>query len=457
MSIFRKKSLVSILEENKSRAFKPTMKTLDLVLFGIAAIVGSGVMVLTGVASASAGPAVIFSFLLAGLACTIVALCYAEMASAVPSSGSTYTYMYVALGEIIAYMVAWILLGGYILTSAAVANGWSNYFNSLLTSLGIDLPSNLTTIPSEGGIGNIPAVIVILLLTIILTRGSSESKMLNNILAIIKIGIVLLFITVGFMHVNVENWTNNFAPSGASGVMIGATTVFFAYLGIDAISTAAEEVINPQKTLPKGILIIMLICTTMYILVCLVLTGVVPYDTLGKGNALVYVLNQVGQTKVASVISLGATLGLTAGVLSFIYASVRIAYTMARDGLLPKPLTNLNKNQVPNALTWIVGSMTAIFAGFLPLGQLSEIANVASMIAFMLVAYATLKFRKTHPEVKRGFKVPAMPLIPVLAILIFGILLVTTVTTTTWLITLAWLAIGMSIYFVYSIKNSKEK
>ncbi|MBF0746572.1 amino acid permease [Gemella sp. 19428wG2_WT2a] len=457
MSIFRKKSLVRILEENKNKVFKPTMKTLDLVLFGIAAIVGSGVMVLTGVASASAGPAVIFSFLLAGLACTIVALCYAEMASAVPSSGSTYTYMYVALGEIIAYVVAWVLLGGYILTAAAVSNGWSNYFNSFLSSIGISLPEKFTSIPSEGGIGNIPAVIVILLLTIILTRGTSESKALNNILAVIKIGIVLLFISVGSYYINIENWTNNFAPTGVGGVMLGATTVFFAYLGLDAISTAAEEVINPQKTLPKAILITMLVCTIMYILVCLVLTGVVPYDTLGKGNALVYVLNQVGQTKVASLISLGATLGLTAGVLSFIYAAVRIAFTMARDGLLPKTLAKVNKNQVPNSLTWLVGLLTAVFAGFLPLGQLSEIANVASMIAFMLVAYATLKFRKTHPEVNRGFKVPAMPLIPILAIIIFGILLTTSVTATTWMITLVWLLIGLSIYFTYSIKNSKEK
>lgn len=457
MKLFRKKSLSSIIAENEQKSFNPIMKTMDLVLFGIAAIVGSGVMVLTGVASASAGPAVIFSFLLAGLACTIVALCYAEMASAIPSSGSTYTYMYVVLGELIAYKIGWVLVGGYVLTAAAIANGWSKYFNSLLTGLGIDLGQKFTTIPQAGGIGNIPAILAILLLTVLLTRGNSESKVVNNILAFIKIFIVLLFIVVGAFYINVENWTKDFAPAGFSGVMVGATTVFFAYLGLDAISTSAEETINPEKTLPKAILITMAICTALYIAVCLVLTGAVPYNQLGTGNALVYVLNEVGQSKVAWLISLGATIGLMAGILSFMYAAVRIAFTMARDGLLPKSLAKVNSNQVPNTLTWLVGLLTAFFAGFLPLGQLSEIATVAAIIAFMLVAYVTIKFRKSCPDAKRSFKVPAMPLLPGLAIVIFIFLLVTSVTATTWIITISWMLIGLVVYFTYSIKNSKIK
>ncbi|MDO4814354.1 MAG: amino acid permease [Gemella sp.] len=457
MGLFRKKSLESVIAENGQKSFKPTMKTLDLVLFGIAAIVGSGVMVLTGVASASAGPAVIFSFLLAGLACTIVALCYAEMASAIPSSGSTYTYMYVVLGEFIAYKIGWVLLGGYILTAAAVANGWSKYFNSLLSGFGIDLGQKFTTIPQDGGIGNIPAIVATLLLTVLLTRGTSESKLVNNILAFIKIAIVLLFIVVGAFHIDITNWTNDFAPAGFSGVMVGATTVFFAYLGLDAISTSAEETINPEKTLPKAILITMFVCTALYIAVCLVLTGAVPYNQLGTGNALVYVLNTVGESKAAWLISLGASIGLMAGILSFMYAAVRIAFTMARDGLLPKSLAKVNSNQVPNTLTWVVGLLTAFFAGFLPLGQLSEIATVAAIIAFMLVAYATIKFRNSHPNAKRAFKVPAMPFIPGVAILIFVFLLVTSVTATTWMITIGWMVIGAIVYFVYSIKHSKVK
>ena len=438
------------------KTLKPTMRTMDLILLGVGSVIGSGILVLTGEASSKAGPSVIFSFLIAGLACGLTALCYAELSSAIPSSGSVYTYSYMTLGEIVAHSMGWLLGGSYIIAGAAIANGWSSYFKNLLEGFGVKIPRELTSLPSEGGYGNLFAISVVLLIMIVLFKGTSSSKFVNNFMVVIKIAVIVLFVLVGVFYVKPNNWTNNFAPQGLSGIMVGATTVFFAYLGFDTISTSAEETINPQKSLPRAIIITLLICTAFYIIVCLVLTGMVPYSQLGKGDALAYVLEAVGQDKIAGIISLGAVIGLLAGPLATMFASIRILFTMSRDGLLPKKLTELNKNGVPGSATIGVGILMALLTGFLPLGQLADLANLSWILAFTLVSYSTIVIRKQYPNAKRGFTMSGMPYLPIISILLFIVLLYG-IQLFTWIIFGCWILVGLVIYFSYSMKHSVEK
>lgn len=456
MQIFRKKTLEKVLGESGKKTLRPTLKTMDLILLGIGSVIGSGILVLTGEAASKSGPSVIFSFLIAGLACGLTALCYAELSSTIPSSGSVYTYSYITLGEVVAHCMGWLLAGSYIIAGAAIANGWSSYFKSLLEGFGIIIPKEYTTLPSEGGYGNVLAMTVVLLITIVLFKGTKSSKFVNNFMVAIKILVILLFVLVGIFYIAPTNWTDNFAPQGISGVMIGATMVFFAYLGFDTISTSAEETINPQKALPQAIIITLFLCTVFYIIVCLVITGMVPFTQLGKGDALAYVLGKVGQGKLAGVVSLGAVIGLLSGPLGTMFAAVRVLYTMSRDGLLPRQLSILNRSGIPGSTTIGVGLLMTILTGFLPLGQLADLANVSYIIAFALVSYSTFIIRRDYPNAKRGFTMPGMPYLPMISILLFIVLLYG-IQLSTWKIFGCWILVGLAIYFIYSKNHSKEK
>ena len=297
---------------------------------------------------------------------------------------------------------------------------------------------------------------VVLLIMIVLFKGTNSSKFVNNFMVAIKIIVILLFVFVGMFYVTPTNWTDNFAPQGISGIMIGATTVFFAYLGFDTISTSAEETINPQKALPRAIIITLFLCTVFYIIVCLVITGMVPFTQLGKGDALAYVLGEVGQGKLAGVVSLGAVIGLLSGPLGTMFAAVRVLYTMSRDGLLPKQLSVINRSGIPGLTTIGVGILMSLLTGFLPLGQLADLANVSYIIAFALVSYSTFAIRRDYPNVKRGFVMPGMPYLPILSILLFIVLLYG-IQLSTWIIFGCWILLGLIIYFSYSMNHSIEK
>lgn len=451
-SIFRKKDVASILESKNT--LQKTLGAFDVTLMSIGATIGTGVMVLTGlVASRDAGPAVVFSFIGSAIVCILVALCYAEFASSIPSSGSAYAYIYTSLGEIVAHLVGWSLIIGYTLSTATVAGGWAAYFNGLLKSIGIILPYKLTNIPSNGGLINLPAVLVVLLVTFLLSKGTKESKKINNLMVIIKLAIILLFLVVGIFHVNTQNW-HPFMPFGIKGVFAGAASVFFAFSGFDAVSTSAEEVKNPQKNLPRGIVSSLIACTLIYIVVCLVLTGLTSYTKLNVADAMSFALSSVNQGWAASIISVGAVIGIIAVMLAYSYGASRILFSVSRDGLLPKVFSKVNKKtNVPTLSTLVVGIAGALMTGLVDLKQLADLANIILIGTFMLVAVSVIVFRKSHPHIKRGFRVPLVPVLPMFAVLCC-LFLMYNLSLMTWVYFAAWLTLGTIIYFTYSRKHS---
>jgi basic amino acid/polyamine antiporter, APA family len=459
MSIFRKKSITAMLleSERKGLSLKKDLSAFDLTMLGIGAIVGTGIFVLTGVAASThAGPALIISFILSGLACVFAALCYAEFASSVPVSGSAYTYSYATFGELIAWVLGWDLILEYGVASSAVASGWSGYFQGLLGGFGIHLPKALTSAynPADGTFIDLPAILIILFITFLLTQGIKKSAKFNTIMVIIKIAVVLLFIAVGVWYVEPSNWTP-FMPFGFDGVTTGAATVFFAYIGFDAVSTAAEEVKNPKRDMPIGIIASLAVCTVLYIVVSAILTGIVPYTELNVKNPVAFALNYINQDWVAGFISLGAITGITTVLLVMMYGQTRLFFAISRDGLLPKVFSKVNKKtQTPMVNTWVIGLMVAIFAGVIPLGKLAELTNIGTLFAFIVVSLGVLVLRKTQPNLKRAFKVPFVPLIPILAILFCGYLALR-LPATTWTTFAIWIAIGLVVYFLYGRRNSK--
>jgi len=458
MDLFRKKSIQALIQEatHKEVTLKKELGAFDLSMLGIGAIIGTGIFVLTGVAAAEhAGPALIVSFILSGLACVFAALCYAEFASSVPVSGSAYTYSYATFGELIAWILGWDLILEYGLAASAVASGWSGYFQGLIAGLGIHFPKALTSAynPANGTFIDVPAIIIVFIVTLLLTQGVKKSARFNTIMVIIKLAVVLLFIAVGVWYVKPANWTP-FMPFGVSGVTTGAATVFFAYIGFDAVSSAAEEVKNPQKNMPIGIIASLLVCTVLYICVSAILTGIVPYQLLDVKNPVAFALTYIHQDWVAGLISLGAIAGITTVLLVMLYGQTRLFYAISRDGLLPKVFHKVDrKRQTPMVNSWITCLLVSIFAGLVPLGRLAELVNMGTLLAFMTVSVGILFLRKNKLAPKTGFKVPFVPYIPILAFLFCGYLALQ-LPVVSWISFGVWLVIGLFVYFGYGRKHS---
>ncbi|MEK4677615.1 MULTISPECIES: amino acid permease [Bacillus] len=459
MNVFRKKSISTLLAQSsiKEESLKKELGAFDLTMLGIGAIIGTGIFVLTGVVAAEhAGPALILSFLLSGLACVFAALCYAEFASTVPVSGSAYTYSYTTFGELIAWILGWDLILEYGLASSAVASGWSGYFQGLLNGFGIILPTSLTSAynPAVGTYVDLPAICIIFLMTFLLTIGVKKSARFNALMVTIKLLVIALFIGVGVFYVKPENWTP-FMPFGFSGVTTGAATVFFAYIGFDAVSTAAEEVKNPQRNMPIGIIASLTICTILYIVVSLILTGIVPYNQLDVKNPVAFALQYIQQDWIAGFISVGAIAGITTVLLVMLYGQTRLFYSISRDGLLPKVLSTIHpKTKTPVHNSWITATMVAIFAGFIPLNELAELTNIGTLFAFIIVSIGIIILRKKQPQLPRAFRVPLVPWVPILAVLFCGYLALQ-LPTITWIGFVIWLLIGLVVYFSYGYTNSK--
>ncbi len=454
-SIFSKKPINDLLGKDKSHeSLKRTIGPLNLIILGLGCIIGAGIFIVTGVASAEySGPGLILSFVVSAIACIFTALCYAEFASMIPLSGSVYTYTYVAMGEIWAWMIGWVLIYEYLISASAVAVGWSAYIMELLNSVGIYLPQIITAPPGAGLI-NLPALLIIFLLTSILIIGVKESTRFNAIIVSVNVAIIFLFILVGINYINPANY-HPFAPHGWTGILQGAAIVFFAYIGFDAVSTAAEETKNPQKTMPIGIIGSLIISSILYIAVAAVLNGMVPYTTLNTSSPVTFALKTVGVNWAATIVSFGALFGLTSVLLTSLFGQSRIFYSMSRDGLLPAKFSKIHKDfKSPVFSILIVGAVASLIAGFLPLNTIIELVNIGTLSAFIFLALSIIILRKQHPEIPRKFKCPMVPVIPILSI-VFCLFLITQLSSTTLVRFAASLAIGLAVYVVYGMKNSK--
>ncbi|MGZ9698667.1 amino acid permease [Bacillus safensis] len=459
-SLFRKKSISELIAATQGeKALKKELGSFDLTMLGIGAIIGTGIFVLTGTGAVTAGPGLVLSFVIAGLACLFAALSYAEFASTVPVSGSVYTFTYASMGEFLAFIIGWDLILEYMLAASAVSAGWSGYFVSFLNGIGIHIPVELTAAP--GGLKgqvtyfNLPAIIILMVITFLLYFGIKESKRVNNIMVIMKIAVILLFILVAVKYVKPENWTP-FVPFGTSGVLSAAALVFFAFIGFDAVASAAEETKNPSRNLPRGIITSLLICTLLYVVVSAIMTGIVPFMNFeGVSHPVSLVLQVAGQNWVAGIVDVGAILGMTTVMLVMLYGQTRVMFAMSRDGLVPKVLSKVHpKHKTPYINTLFFGTLSALMGGFIPLDELASLVNIGTLSAFILISVAVIVMRKTQPDLPRAFRCPAVPLIPILAILSCG-LLIYKLGAITFVRFLIWLAIGLIVYFLYSRKHSE--
>ncbi len=468
-----RKSVADIVASGEGEeTMSKTLGLSSITAMGIGAIIGAGIFVLTGTAAAQyAGPAIMLSFVLGGVACAFVGLCYSELAAMLPVAGSSYTYTYATLGEIFAWIIGWDLILEYAMGAATVAVGWSGYIVSLLKNVGIVIPPQFTNSPgmpvkfSDGSTGtaliNLPAVFIVAALTLMLIMGTKESARLNNIMVAVKLTVVLAFIALGAAFVKAGNWhplipanTGEFGHYGWSGILRGSSVVFFAFIGFDAVSTAAQEARNPQKDMPKGILGALFVCTLLYIAVAAVLTGLVPYAQLNVSDPIAKGVDVIGLTWFSILIKIGALTGLTTVILVLLYGQSRIFYTMSHDGLLPGMFSKIHPRlQTPYLSQALIGTLVAVVAAFVPIGILGEMVSIGTLLAFVLVCGAVIYLRRSDADVHRPFRVPGVPVVPLLGIG-FCLVLMAGLPLATWARLVVWLVIGLVIYFSYSRSHS---
>lgn len=498
--LFIRKTVEQMQADNEQSDLKKTLSATNLVLLGIGCVIGTGIFVLTGRAAAVfAGPGIIISFAITGTLCVFVALCYAELASVLPVSGSAYSYSYASMGELAAWIMGLLLVLEYGLASATVAVGWSGYLGSLLQDMGIHLPPALTAAPGveiirDGqvighGLINLPALLAIAAVTMLLVVGLSESVTVNNIIVAIKLTVIIAFIVIGFFYVDTQLLTplipeeipppppgterglwadiwralvdvmtaNNTSRYGIGGLIGGAATIFFAYLGFEAVSTAGTESRNPSRDMPIGILGTLIICTVLYMLTAAVLVGIVPYTELDDPAPIAKAVNQIGLPWFAILVKIGAIAGLSSVMLVLLYAQTRIFYTISRDGLLPAPLSVVHpKYRTPWINTLLVGAVVACAAGLLSLDALADLTNIGSLAAFSIVCITVIYLRITAPDLHRPFRAPLSPLVPLLgAGMCLFLLMSLMAQTTTRHFFVAYLVGGVALYFLYGIRHSK--
>lgn len=453
MNIFRKKSLDNMMDSAEKSHLSKNLKAIDIAALGIGAVVGMGIFVATGSGAHMAGPAIAVSFILAAIVAALCGLCYCELATMFPVSGSTYAYAYITFGEFIAMIIGWCLTSEYLVACSAVASGWSGTLVGILENMGITLPLALTNSPANGGFVDLPAVIITLLITYLLFYGMKESSRINDILVFLKIGIILLFIILGVTHIDFANY-KPFAPKGMSGIFAGSASIFFSYIGFDAISTTAEETKNPNRDVPRGLIICLSVVAILYVAVALVLTGMVPYTEIVSENAVPAALARIGITWGSELVGIGAILGMISTLIAMLYGQIRIFMSMSRDGLIPKGFSKIHhKHNTPYVSTIISGFTAAIITGFLPLDIIIEFLSTGTLMSFIVVSLAVIVLRKTKPEMKRSFKCPGVPYTPIITI-ICCVALLSRLKLVTWIGFTIWLAIGIVFYFIYGRKHS---
>jgi len=463
-SLFRTKSIEQILadSERPEHRLKKTLTVWDLTALGLGGIIGTGIFVLVGTAVVGdahrpgAGPGIVLSFILSGVTCALAALCYAEFAAMIPVAGSAYTYSYATLGEFLAWITGWNLILEYGVACVAVAIGWSGYFNNILKTLGLALPAWATHAPgsAEGGVANLPAAIIVLLVTVVLVLGVKESARATALIVVVKLAVIVFFLAVGFWSVEPANWSP-FMPYGFKGVGAAAAIVFFAYIGFDAVSTTAEEARNPQRDLPISIIASLSICGVLYVLVSAVLTGIIPYTRIDIHAPVAEALRVIGFHWGAALVATGAVAGITSVLFVMMIGQIRVFFAMSRDGLLGPWLSKVHPRfRTPHHATVLTGVGVAALAALVPIGEAADMTNIGTLFAFALVCAGVLVLRRIRPTQPRPFRVPFMPWIPLLG-MAACLGLMAFLPTITWVRFGVWTVLGVAVYYGYGIRHSK--